>query len=93
MGCCGKVKEWLRITPLSRRNWPEDWIKVSSPGDLLLLGNHIGKGGSILRLKHPGSFMLLNEGQTWRQEIIRWPFAGDRITGVKIMGREAEVIR
>jgi hypothetical protein len=82
------VKEIVRLRFVTKRQRPRDWVRSSGPGDLLLFGTRIGKGGGILRIRHEGTFLALDEEQVWRQKPIQWPFANDRIVRAIVIGQQ-----
>ena len=93
-GCRGCItpKETLKLRLIRRRHWPETWAPDSKPGDLLLLSDQVGKGGGLLRITRPESFILLSEDQVWRRHPVTWPFSDGRVMRILIVGQTAEFI-
>ena len=92
-GCCqGGRKVTIKLNFIRRRHRSRTWVRDSKTGDLLLLGDGVGKCGAILRLPPPNSFIVLTPDQVWRKIGIPWPNPSEDVIRFTIQGQQAEIL-
>lgn len=92
-GCCqGGRKVIIKLRFIRKRHWSRTWVRDSKPGDLLLLGDRVGKCGALLRLPSSDAFLTLTADQVWRKAGIPWPDQSEDVVRFTIQGQQAEVL-
>jgi hypothetical protein len=80
------------VQRLKKEQWPRNWLRDTTLGDLLLLSDSWGQGGSLLKISRSGMFISLDSDQTWSQKVILWPDTSSGVEQFQLVGDQVKLV-